>query len=247
MFIALTGLVACGVDDDVVAEMERSLYASQGAIAAELIAAEVLLNTHTAPDDVLRHGDSCGCPCIERDAATAPYTVSLDYADTGCLPLSGLIPSLLSGHAAVDWDGSLATVTFDGLEVGLDYPVSGTLSGSPASDGSAVQLEGDLVLGDWQATLDTRATLHDDAILLDGTVEVGGTHTGVVTFEAMSLRWRDIAPPCPAPVAGASVLTGAQHAVRVDYADPGDGYVTVTRGNRHSDGVDFCAYRTALF
>jgi hypothetical protein len=91
--------------------------------------------------------------------------------------------------------------------------------------------------------------------VVDGTTEVRSPEvpTGderVLRFDAVTLPLPDIGPPCPRPSAGTATLVhpkSEKNDAIVDFADPGDGFVTVTRDDRASEPTDFCAYKSELW
>ena len=237
-------LVGCESEETVVSEMEQALYDSQTALAVQLLSTELLSHTLSEPTSttLYRH-DPAACPGIERSGESPPFVLTLDYGDSGCVPESGLVPSSMSGHAVLEYDGARADVTFDVFEVGLGNEVSGSLSGILSDDGAQIQLEADLTAGGYAVTLDTTTVL-GERVQLEGVATVSA---GIpLTLESLELPWERIAPPCPAPEAGHTHLTATTD-VEVDFAAPGGGFVTVTRKGRVSESVDVCGYRSSLF
>ena len=246
--LAVPGLVAlggCASEATVVQDMEETLRATQVVVAAQLVATELLVQAlaDPEPEPGLRHGDGCGCPCIERIGEGAPLVVEVDYPNTGCLPTSGLIPNTLSGHAVLTYDGDNVTVGFDALALGGGHPVAGTLNGEPALDGSSFGVDADLTMGTHTVALATETVLNvDDQLTIGGSATVEGASFEV---RGVQLPWAKLAPPCPTPVGG-TVERQSSPRVDVDFASPGDGSVTVHRRRRASDAVDYCAYRVDL-
>ncbi|MBX2798579.1 MAG: hypothetical protein KTR31_12935 [Myxococcales bacterium] len=240
-------LTGCANEAQIVADMEQALFDSQAAVAVQLLATEMIAHTFDEPSDTptttLRHGESCGCPCIERIGDEPPYILTLDYPDGGCVPLTGLVPGSLSGHAVLEYDGSMASVTFDGLEVGLGNVLTGTVQGGPPGE-AMFPVRADMTAGDYAVTLNTETGLSEaTGLFVDGTATVDEAE---VQLSAIDLPWDEIPPPCPSPASGQATRLGGPD-VTVDFADPGNGRVTVARRSRVSDAVDYCGYRTSLF
>ena len=243
-------LAGCS-DQKVVDEMERALTASNLAIAHGLVASEILSHTHDVPDSTLRHpgGTSFGCPgVIDKQGPEDNFFLTLDYAATGCVPDSALVPAPLSGHAGLQWSGTVTTVSWDGLAV-EDGVVSGTLSGSVEIAGSDALMgpTGTLTIGPSTTDLSLDVVFSTDGITFDGEVVVQDEEPDPLALEAVVLEPTDIRLPCPTPSSGIATLDGDGKEVAVDFAAPGDGLVTVERGNRTSESVDLCAYRSAIF
>ncbi len=245
-------LTGCS-DAKVIAEMERALTASNVAIAHALVASEILSHTHDVPDSTLRHpgGTNFGCPgVIDKQGAVDNFFLTLDYAASGCVPDSALLPAAVSGHAGLQWSGSIATASWDALEVGpLDQAVSGTLTGPVVLVGTDALLgpDGLLTIGPSTVDLDLDAEFTTDGITIDGTSVVEDDAPDPVALEGVFLAPTDITLPCPTPTSGVARLDGDGKEVVIDFAVPGDGLVHVERGTRTSESVDLCAYRSEIF
>lgn len=181
-------LVGCS-DAKVIAEMERALTASNAAIAQGLVASEILSHTHDVPDSTLRHpgGTTLGCPgVVDKQGPEDNFFLTLDYADLGCVPDSGLIPAPLSGHAGIQWSGVETTASWDLLHVDIEHAVSGTLHGPVVLVGNDVLLGalGALTVGPLTADLDLDVEFTSDGITLDGPVVVQHDPPDLLVLEA---------------------------------------------------------------
>jgi hypothetical protein len=250
--IALTGCVS---EEFVAAEMERALEATNVALAAGLVAAEVLSHVHDTPDTLLRHpgGEAFGCPGVQDWAGAADnFAVTLVYGDLiGCIPDSALVPTLISGHAGLQWSGTEATVTWDQMHVDVDVPVSGPLRGPVQVLGAAADVDlealGTLTVGPSTVDLALGAGITAEGITFDGDATVQDGTPDPLHFESVFVLQGDIAPPCPTPSSGVVRLDGDGEEVVIDFADPGGGLVRVQRGRKSSESVDLCAYRSVVF
>jgi len=239
-------------DTKVIAEMERALTASNVAIAHGLVASEILSHTHDVPDSTLRHPGETGFGCpgvIDKQGPEDNFFLTLDYALDGCVPDSALVPAAVSGHAGIQWSGTITTVSWDGLMVDLVNAVSGTLSGPVETAETATMMgpTGALVIGSSTVDLDLAVEFANDGITFDGDAVVQDDLTDPLVLEGVVLAPTDITLPCPTPSAGVARLDGDGKEVVVDFALPGDGLVTVERGGRVSESVDLCAYRSEIF
>ena len=249
-FVFALAIVACEPEDLIVYEMEQALYDSQTAVALQLVGTELISHAFDETDtgttsSTYRHdGGSC-CPCTDRAGEAPPYILTLDYDEGGCVPDSGLIPSSLAGHAIVEFDGTTAEVTFDGLEVGIDNLITGSLSGTPSPDLTQIDVVASMEASGYAADL-TATTLIDPDVRIEIDGEAVVTDARPLTLAGLQIPWERIAPPCPTPEAGHATLE-AESTVDVDFADPGAGFVTVSRKKRVSESVEYCGYRTSLF
>lgn len=243
-WLLLPWLVACESEQVVVAEMERGLRATNDAIQASLVTAELFGQVLAPPDTTLRHATNCGCPCSEK-AGNLPFVLTLDYAPEGCLPDSGLLPVVVSGHAVLDWDGASAGVTFDLLTVS-GLPISGAPEVEVGASGAETTLRatGPLTVGGTQVELDQELVIDADGLSIDGTAVVDGQEP--LALEGVRIPWEGLAPPCPAPTDGTATLR-ADPEVLIRLGRPGDGVVTVERRSRVSEQTDLCTYRAAAF
>jgi hypothetical protein len=241
-------LAACGEDEElVISEMERALRGANAAMVAELVTLELLDYTFEDPDNQLRHGELCGCPCVDRVGAPPdPYVLTLEY-DAGCLPQSSLLPSVLSGTAVLDWDGTTAHVTLPDLVLGLEHEVRGTIDAA-ITDGvpRRVEATASLTIGDLTVDHLTTVDLSDDDIVFDGTISTELAEAADLSLAAVRLMRSDIGGACPDPTSGTATLA-ADPEVVLDFGTPGGGFVLLTRDNRTSEKVDFCQYQTDLF
>lgn len=261
LLIVLWPASACVSETAVVADMERAMRESNHGLVGALLAAEVLQAMVDPVDIQLRHStENCGCPCISSLGNTPPFFVTLDYRTTGCLPDSGFIPTALSGHVYGNWDGTtLSSTTFGDLLLALDedYAVSGKVEG-PVS-GSAGNLElfpvGTVSAGGYDIDVDLHITTDNTSITMNGITatrspDLPEDEVCEVVFTDLVLFKEDIGAPCPRPAEGTTELVhprGNAKDVSIAYAQPGDGFVTVTRGSRESEPTDFCAYKSELW
>jgi hypothetical protein len=246
-------LVGCESNDTVVAEMERAISASNVGIATALVATEILGHTHDPPDTLLRHplGTTYGCPGVLDFAGTNDnFSVTLDYATGGCAPDTGLVPTLIAGHAGLQWDGTRSNATFDQLVVDLDNAVTGTLAGPVEilADALSVEPSGTLTVGPSTVELDLHVVVDATRVTIDGDATVVDDDAPI-TFDGVVVLRTDIAPPCPTPNEGVATLAGDKKDVIVRLAEPSVGMVTAERGNRVSEAADLCsaAYVSDLF
>jgi hypothetical protein len=246
-------LAGCESNETVVAEMERAIAASNVGIAAALVATEILGHTHDVPDTTLRHptGTEYGCPgVLDFAGATDNFSVTLDYAIGGCAPDTGLVPTVVAGHAGLQWDGTRTTATFDQLFVDLDNAVTGTLGGPVEllSDSLVAGPTGTVTIGPSTVDLDLHVAFDDTSVSIDGDVTVLDDDSPI-TFDGVVVLRTDIALPCPTPSEGTATLTGDKKDVIVRLAEPSVGVVTAERGNRVSEAADLCspAYASDLF
>lgn len=246
-------------------DMERSLLDSSTALVGALLATEILVHVDDAPDSgegtslrrkPYRHGGpSCGCPCIERADGPPPYIVTLDYDVFGCVPESGLLPTLLTGHAIVEFDGTDARVTWDGLQFSTDsHGVFGELEGSVSSGAGALppgelQAQGELTIGPETQKLTLQAQLDEVGLTLDGEVQLAHDEPRPILFEGVKLPYERMGLPCPTPVAGTAtqVHERERKSSVVRFGEPGEGTVTVERQDRISQPTDWCGYRSELW
>jgi hypothetical protein len=252
--VGLLALVGCESNDMVVAEMERAISASNVGIASALVASELLGHTHDVPDTFLRHptGSQYGCPgVLDFQGTTDNFSVTLDYATNGCIPDTGLVPTVVSGHAGLHYAGGETSATFDQLFVDLDNAVSGTLGGAVSQVDTTVTADpsGTLTVGPSTVDLDLHVVIDSEGITLDGDATVVDDEDDPVSFDGVFILRTDIVPPCATPSVGDATLTGGKKDVIVHFAEPGSGFVTAERGNDVSEQVDLCAlaYRSEIF
>jgi hypothetical protein len=256
----LLTLAACESEQQVAEDMERALSESNTALLGALLASESLAHVYDEPDTTARHGEPlCGCPCIERVGLEPPWLLTLDYAETGCVPETGLLPTALSGHAVVEFDGSECQVTWGGLLFALEHPVSGELGGGVSSDGRALSPRGELTVGaensssatfslDLEVQLDVQDGL-EGGLTLDGEVTVAHAEPRQILFEGVHLTYTDLQPPCPTPSAGSvtQVHEREKKSSTIRFGGAGDGFVTVERDGRVSQPTDWCGYTSQLW
>lgn len=242
-------LAGCESEAEVAAEMERGLLSTNEAVAAALFATEALAPVvEPVETPVARHGTACGeCPCVTLTGlATGPHQLTLDY-EPGCVPTSGLLPTLLSGHTEIAWTGAEAMVAWANLVVRLEDPVAGTLGGPVVleADGTVIDAAGAFSIGEQGYDLDVTVVVDDEGVTMDGTVDVRGPKFGAVDLDGVVLTYDGIRSACPTPDAGTATLRNVEKPdkdVVVDLA--GSGTVTVERDGRLSEAVDLCAYAT---
>ncbi|MEQ1504796.1 MAG: hypothetical protein ABMB14_21345 [Myxococcota bacterium] len=238
-------LAGCVSDAEIAAEMERALGDASEAMVEVLVSTEVLDQVDDPPDvtlrDVRHGGDACGCPCTERLGGGIPYVLTLDYSQYGCVPASGLVPSAITGHAVLDYDGQDCRVTWDGLQLSLEHDVTGELGGEVS--GGVVAAAGDLAIGPRDAGIDLSVEVGEDGLTIDGEVTASGADPRPIRFEGVNLPRSAVAGRCPTPDAGTATLVDADHPDRsaVIRFGPG-GAVTVERGDRVSEDTDWCSY-----
>lgn len=242
--LVATLLGCAGADDEVAAAMEAGLRTGHVALAAALVADEVLTHAYETPDLELRHGPVACCPCKTRQGDPAgDFTVRLDYHAQGCTPDSGLLPTTLSGYAVSFCDPERVTTRLDGAGLGARAePLSGSLRGSVDTAAATVEGGGSFDIGERHFRVDL-AIANRDEIGVDGRVVVDGVE---VSLDGLHVPWDRIAAPCPTPVAGTITVADADEDVVIDLADPGLGLVTVARGRRISEDVSWCAFRSDL-
>jgi hypothetical protein len=242
-------LVACESEKQVAADMERALSESNTALLGVLVASESLSHVYDEPDTTARHGEPlCGCPCIERVGLEPPWLLTLDYAEEGCVPETGLLPTVLSGHAVVEFDGAECQVSWGELMFALEHPVSGELGGAVSSDGRSLSPQGELTVGDQTLTLalDVRLDL-ESGLTLDGEVTVAHPEPRMLVFEGVHLDYQDLQPPCPTPSAGSITQVHEREKKSSVLQFSGDGLVTVERDGRVSQPTDWCGYTSELW
>ncbi len=231
------------------AEMERALRTAHHGMAVQLLTLELAGHIFDEPDNQLRHGTSCGCPCLDRTGAPPePYTLALEYGQPGCLPQSAVLPAVLGGVAHVAWEPDRADVTFDGLELDLEHAVGGAMSATVRQEGDQLIVEatGDLEIGPFSTSHDTRIVYSPTTVSVDGGVAVDdGQQSSDLTWSELVLPTAEIGGDCPAPQAGTAMLTGHPN-VQIDFANPGAGAVLLTRGTRVSEPILYCGYDTEL-
>lgn len=250
---AWMALVGCESDEEVAADMERSLREANVALVGVLVSAEMLTHVYDEPDRQLRHGyDVCGCPCTEKFGTDAPYILTLDYNPSGCVPESGLLPTAMAGHAVVDFDGSECNVSWDGLKFALEHDVDGDLQGTVSDAGGTIDItaDGSVSIGSETITVDLEMAVDSAGITIDGTATVASDDPRTIELRSVALTFDDIAPPCPAPGSGTATLVNPDREkknVVIAFAEPGDGFVGVTRDDRVSEAADWCAYASDLW
>lgn len=255
-------LGACVSPASVVEDMERALSEASDGILAALFTAEVLTNALEAPDFTLRHSttDGCGCPCISALGAVPPVLLTFDYRIGGCIPDSGLLIGPLDGHVYGDFDGDeIGATSYQDLLFMSDDDllVGGTFGGAVSGTETAFTARpvGTVVIGEVTLTVDLTVELVGEELLVAGStarsapdLPVGDAAT--VTFADLVIPLDEITIPCPRPSSGTASLVDPRRSAgdaSIDFARPGDGFVTVTRGNRESEATDLCAYKSELW
>lgn len=254
----LLGLVACATEARVVEEMELALTSTNHAIAATLLltelSQEILLPANTTTTTLRHAGGACPTQSIFAD------TVTLDFADLGCVPDGGLFPQNVGGHAEAIVLGDLAggadvvwTIPGAGAlffvrppEVAVTASVTGPLSGSAESldtrlDG-ALDLDGIVV-----EPQRLHVTRDADQIVVDGSVFVQDHDPVTLAFDHVALRLADLPGPCPVATGGTVLADDTRGAdVLLDF-DAGKGErLDVTRRQREALDTDLCAYASRL-
>lgn len=199
----LLGILACVSSERIAEEQDVAILAAGDALAASLIAAELLSHADDPPSDDpgLRHEGVCGCPCTSRIGSSDSYVQELDYDTPTCLPSSGLLPTGIGGHVWLDRDGgdvhlsrSQAVVGSDLLTLDLD----GTWEGPPSAWRAVAS--GPIAVDTLEGQVDQLTLVRQgDGLSLDGGAQ-GGTLTDVQWAGAPSER------DCPAPDAGTFTL-----------------------------------------
>jgi hypothetical protein len=244
--LSLLAVSGCESEEQVAAEMELALQDANEVLVEALLSAEIL-GQPLEPAGTLRHGSACGCPCLEQIGVALPTITQLDYDLAACVPTSGLLPTLLAGHAVVEFDGAEADVTWDSLLVGLDQPVTGSLFGGvELGDPAVLSPQGELAVGERQSALDLRLTLEGDGLRLSGQVTVAAEEPRVLELRDLVLSGQDLAGACPRPSAGTAALLHPKRERKDSVVRflP-DGQVLVERDGRESQPTDWCAYASA--
>lgn len=259
--LLLSSLVGCESDAEIAADMERSLRDANAGLVPALVMAEVFHQIDVPPDRTSRHGtESCGCPCSDKIGVSLPYVLTLDYNVNGCVPDSGLVPTALTGHVVLDFDGADCNATWDGLLVALEHEVGGEITGnvgvSAVTSSSGIEPgvfdpRGALTIGPWSGDLDLHIEIGADAVYLDGSVTADDPEDPrAMQYDGVRLPLASIAGRCPTPDQGLATLVNPdkeQRSAVVRFAEPGNGEVTVQRDDRISEATDWCAYASELW
>jgi hypothetical protein len=246
-------LAGCESDEEVAADMERSLREANVALVGALLSAEMMGHVYDEPDRQLRHGyEICGCPCTQRIGTEAPFVMTLDFDPNGCVPESGLVSTALAGHATLDFDGTQVSLSsWDNLMFALEHEVGGDLKGSVTTDEvTAIEVHGPLDIGPESITLELQMVVDEVGITIDGTATVASDDPRPVTFDEVALTYEEISPPCPAPSTGSATLVNSEKDdknVVIAFSEPGEGFVKVARDDRVSEAADWCAYASELW
>jgi len=232
--------IACVDEEAIAEEMERGLLATNQAVSATLVGAEVFRWAQAEPTVTLRHGTTCGCPCRERtDAADDAFVLLADYAELGCFPDSDLLPWPVQGHVTLLVEDDEAAASIDGFVLDGREEVSGAPRATVAPLGNDAVIDGRLTVGDMQADLAVTATFEPDAVRLDGDVTVPD---GTVHLDGVRVFLPDVFGACPTPSSGASSVDADDEPIQVDLG-LGDGDAEASYRDRRSSVVSFCAYR----
>jgi hypothetical protein len=231
-------LSGCLSDAVVAASMEEALAASNDAVAAALVATELRIHAHEAPDVQLRHATSCGCPCRTKTGEGDFFVMDLDYHAEGCLPVSGLVAGGISGVIVLEVDGPSVRASTAAGGLG-GRPMGGVLEGRVA--GSEVESLGSLEAGDHTLGLDVRASWEGGRFAVTGDVEVDGL---LVSLDGVELGWTGLASACPTPEGGVATVAG-DHEVTVTFGE--DGLALAALGRHTSEPTDPCGYASDLY
>lgn len=244
----------CTSRSRVAEEMQAALARTNDGLGVALAALEpasYAIDPESTLDDGYRHPASGPCPSNEHDTADPDlFVTELDYGD-GCLPRSGLMPTIVADAASLGWDAGGIEITYGGVLLALSNAVEGSATGAVEAQGvdERVTLDADLVIASDEqaltATAALTALLTPDTLELDGEVHLGSGE--VVWFDGVRLPYDAIRGECPTPTAGTVTITGGDEDLVVDLAAPGEGDVTVTRGGRVSDPASLCGFDTWLF
>jgi len=245
--------------------METALLSTNHAIGLALVATDIASYQLETPSEVpttttdsgdtglsdtgsRRHGENGPCPEL---FAVSDRLIEVDYR-TGCLPRSGLMPVVVAGAVFVERSGSAFDGNFDTYAISLTHTLDGTMTGDISGT------EGDLSIS---TTFDLRATdgeesltatgsasahFTDRSVTLDGAVRIDDGETIRSVLDNVVLDLADIPGECPEPRKGTATAKLQKDAI-VDYAEPGEGQVTVRYGQRTSDDVRLCAFGSWLF
>lgn len=245
----------CASQARIAEEMQDALVRTNEALALSLVALEPTsygIDPEATLDDGYRHPASGPCPSNEHDTDDPDqFVAELDYGD-GCLPRSGLLPTIVADSSVLTWDAGHFDVDYGGVLLALANVVEGSALGQVEQvDGvdERVTLEADLSVAGEEARLDgatsLAAVLTPDEVTIDGEVTLGGGV--VVSLEGVRLPYDEVRGECPTPTAGVATVTGGDKDLVVDLGEPGAGEVTVTRGHRASDPTALCGFDSWLF
>ena len=235
-WFALSG---CLSDEALVAELEDALRTTNDALAAGVVATEIRVHARETPDVEARHVTACGCPCRTRTGAPPAFVLSLDYHPEGCLPVSGLLGTGMSGVLVLEVEGEDVRATLDGGALAT-RPLSGVLKG-PVDD-RTITSRGTYTVDGKAFDLDLDATFDADGLSLDGEVAVDGVPVDLAGVFVPTLG---LGARCPTPSEGLATI-GEGPPIPLDFAEPGDGTVTLTRRSRASAPTDLCQLRSDL-
>jgi hypothetical protein len=250
---------------DVAAEMESALLVTNHAIGLALLTSDIASYQLETPSEVptqttdsadtgtidtgaRRHGDAGPCPEL---FAVSDALIEVDYR-TGCLPRSGLMPVVVSGAVFVERGSADFDANFDAYAINLTHTIAGTMEGSTTQGPSTLNITTafDITAEDGEETLRASGTTTSEVtgtdITLNGDIRITEASAVKVTLEGLTLDLSDIPGECPEP-SGGTARAGLSREAVVNYSAPGDGQVTVSYGNRTSDDVRLCAFRSWLF
>jgi hypothetical protein len=241
--ILALGASGCESEEQVAADMERALQDSHEAMVEVLLSTEVLSHLLEAPGTTLRHGGpGCGCPCYEQIGVGLPSILSLDYDLNGCIPSSGRLPSLLAGHAVLEFDGSEAGVTWDSLSLGLDQAVSGSLSGTV--EPGVLSPTGTLTIGERETDFALTVEL-GDPLRIEGEVTAQVDDPRILQLTEVELSLGSLVN-CVSPTSGTATLVHPKRERKSTVVRFGEGGQTVVeRDGRTSQPTDGCRYASA--
>ena len=84
-------------------------------------------------------------------------------ASLGCVPTSRLLPTALTGHAVVEFDGTEGRVAWQSVQFALEHAVVGDVEGSVSADASEIAPTGELTIGPETMSLDLQARIDENA------------------------------------------------------------------------------------
>lgn len=252
--LGLCATFGCVEEERIAEEMRNALVSANEAVAVSIVAVEpgaYVVDPLAQLEDGYRHPSSI-CPSNEHDTSDpVTFQAELDYGLVGCVPRSGLVPTSVAGVGAIAVSGSEWDAAYAGLSLASANPVVGVSAGTVQIVGDEERLDfaGELRIDhedgrQLPATYEIFAQLGLDGVSLGGHLLVSGIP---VTLSELVLPFRGIRGDCPTPVSGLATVTGPSTELVVDFSDPGDGRVVVTRGVRTSDPTGWCNFESWVF